>query len=76
MPASFQTWATATRPSSMREIIRVSTRTPFRLNSFQARVPTGNSHWSGSVASIVVPAGSCNQRRLSAPSLQSAKREV
>ena len=40
-------------------------------NSFQNRVPTGNSHASGRLASIEVPGGSAIQRRFVAESAHS-----
>ena len=51
---------------------RVSTRRPAKANSFQNRVPAGNPQASGSDASMAVPGGSEIQRRLAAPSVQSA----
>ena len=47
---------------------RVSTLRPAKLNSFQNRVPTGNSHAASSATSIVVPGGRNTHRVLVAPS--------
>ena len=54
-----------------RHSIRVSTLRPSNANSFQSRVPTGNSHVSASRAVIRPPAGSWIQRDLPAPSVHS-----
>ena len=50
---------------------RVSTLRPPKANSFQNRVPTGNSQAWVERASIVAPGGRYTQRRLVAPSVQS-----
>jgi hypothetical protein len=50
---------------------RVSTGRPSKANSFQNRVPTGNSQASGSEASMTPPSGRDIHRRFVAPSVQS-----
>ncbi len=66
-PSAAHAKLTNVHPVAVRSIIRVSTRRPW-ANSFQKRVPTGNSHAVGSEASMDVPGGSRSQRRFWAPS--------
>ena len=69
---SFQTYDANDQACSLaRHSIRVSTLRPSKANSFQKRVPIGNSHWSTFRASIVAPGGSRIHRAFRAPSVHS-----